>query len=501
MSEASSSKAKGRRARPAGIRRVQIGANVIAQLALVAALVVMANYFAFKYYKRWDLSRTQKYTLSSQTTNLLANLKNKVQVYVFFNPGVAFYRDLDATLKEYQYAGGDKVELEFVDPYRNFTRARDLQAKYKFGAAENLVILDYEGRSKFVNEADLADFDQGGGIFGDAPQLRAFKGEQALTGALLEIVENRANKVAFLGGHGELEPVEAGPIKGLVQYIVRQNAKAESLNLSSVDKIPEDVRLIVIAAPKYDLSEREEKLLREFWENRGRLFVALVPGAPTPRLHTLIRSVGILPNDDRVLRTVSMGPGLVGVLKDVSGVFQGGSPATRNLEGVASLLLGGAQSLKLEDQLVRSSGIRLQPLIVAAEGFWGESDHDGGPDAPVAFDEGKDTKAPVVLGASAEKGGVGDPSVKVDSSRMIVVGNSGFLLDEALTESNLDFFLASLNWMLDRQETSGIAPKSVDSFSLNLTDAQVGRILQICMLAIPLAVAVLGAGVWWTRRR
>jgi len=34
-----------------------------------------------------------------------------------------------------------------------------LQTKYKFGANENIVILDIDGKSKFVNAADMAEFE------------------------------------------------------------------------------------------------------------------------------------------------------------------------------------------------------------------------------------------------------------------------------------------------------------------------------------------------------
>ena len=47
---------------------------------------------------------------------------------------------------------------------------------------------------------------------------------------------------------------------------------------------------------------------------------------------------------------------------------------------------------------------------------------------------------------------------------------------------------------------SGIAPKADKSFSLNLTDAQMSRIILFTCAAIPAAVAVFGLGLWWKRR-
>ena len=35
------------------------------------------------------------------------------------------------------------------------------------------------------------------------PRLKDFKGEQAITSALLELTEGKTNKIYFVGGHGE----------------------------------------------------------------------------------------------------------------------------------------------------------------------------------------------------------------------------------------------------------------------------------------------------------
>ena len=62
----------------------------------------------------------------------------------------------------------------------------------------------------------------------------------------------------------------------------------------------------------------------------------------------------------------------------------------------------------------------------------------------VFFDPKKDFSAPLALAASVEKGALPDESVKVDTSRLVVVGNSAFLENETLTEANVDFVLAAL---------------------------------------------------------
>ena len=173
------------------IKRFQIGLNVIVQLVVIATIVGMLNYLSFNHFKRWDYSRSQKNILSGQTKQLLGSLKKPVRAVVFFSGAADIFGDVTALLREYEFASKRKFQTEMVDPYRNFTRARELQAKYKFGSNENLVILDYDGHSKFVNASDMAEVDQSGMMFGQPPTIKAFKGEQAITSALLELTEER----------------------------------------------------------------------------------------------------------------------------------------------------------------------------------------------------------------------------------------------------------------------------------------------------------------------
>ncbi|MEI2609634.1 MAG: hypothetical protein V9G20_13475 [Candidatus Promineifilaceae bacterium] len=63
-----------------------------------------------------------------------------------------------------------------------------------------------------------------------------------------------------------------------------------------------------------------------------------------------------------------------------------------------------------------------------------------------------DTKPPVFVAASVERGGVQDESLRVDSARLVVVGNATLLDKLTRQAENQDFLAASLNWMLNREK-------------------------------------------------
>ncbi len=496
------------------IKRFQIGLNVLLQTLVFAGIVVMLNYLSFRHFKRWDFSRDKKYELSSQTRSLLGNLKKPVKAVIFFSSATEIAPDVNGLLREYEFASDKKFKAEVVDPFRSFTRAQELQTKYKFGANENILILDYDGKNKFVNAADMADFempDQLSMMAGQTqPRLTAFKGEQAITSALIELIEGKPNKVYYLGGHGEPE-LGGEDLKVFNESLKRQNIEVAPLNLLNVSSIPEDARAVVVSGPTRDLSELEVKLLSDFWEKKGRLFVLLNPFADTPRLADFVSAQAIVPRGDRVLRTGTVlqlddqgKPQLAtGVSKDPAFVvLDSGTKITKDLAGLSKQFLGATQSLFLEPSRQQIAKLKVIPLLQSGEGFWGETEISGD-DKQVFFDPKKDHIGPLTLAAAVEKGGVDDQRVKVDSSRLVVVGNAELLSNNAyrLSEGvSADITVNVLNWLLDREDVIGIAPKEKKNVTLSLNEKQLRDIALGVMVLLPGIVAFFGLMNWWQRR-
>jgi ABC-type uncharacterized transport system involved in gliding motility auxiliary subunit len=483
-------------------RRAGIRFGVAVQILLACVLLGAANYAGFHYYLRGDWSPAQKYRLGEQTLSTLKQLSSPATLYVFFSPtsaspGYEVYGDVVNLLKEYQFAAGDKLTVEYIDPMRNLARARELQSKFQFGPEENLVIAEMDGRSKQISAVDMADYDLLPQLTGEPPRVQAFKGELALTSALLELSEPAARAVYFLQGQGEPSVGEDSRLSLLVEYIGRQGVRVAPLNLGTVGAVPEDAGTVIIAGARYDLPEASMEALRKYWEKDGRLMVLLNPDAEMPLLREFLASNGVIARNDRVLRTIQLGFA-TGILRDVAGQFSTDNRITRRLAGAEAMLPGGTCSLMLDD---KTPGSIVEPMLVAEDPFWGETAFVTDENKGVRFEEETDTAAPLVLAAMVERGGVADEKVDVSSSRLIVVANSEFIADGSMTEPNLDFVLSSLNWLLDRGHLAGIAPKAVRSFNLNLTDLETSRLALYTIIVIPGFAALAGLIVWWRRRR
>jgi hypothetical protein len=497
------------------IKRFQIGLNVIVQVVILTVIVLFVNYVSFRHFKRWDFSRSQKFALSSQTTTLLKSLTKPVKAIVFFNGEAGsnqIYPDTLSLLKEYEYASDRKFNVEIVDPYRNITRAKDLQTQYKFGANENILILDYQGRNKFINAPDMVEMDPGNPMLGQPGEIKSFKGESAVTSALLELIEEKQKKVYLVAGHGEPD-VNAAEITAFREYVKRQNIKMETLKLGDVDSIPEDTTALIVFGPRTDYSELEIKRLGDFWEKKGRLILLLNVERKTPRINQWLDSVGITPRGDHVLKTGTVlsqnEDGSVGlkngiILTATVSVVPTSKDITRDLAGVGLQLLGSTESLYIKKEQEQIQKQRFTTILESGEGFWGDNKFVRGEEKPVFFDPQKDTQGPVVVAVAVEKGAIADPHVKVETGRMVVFGNADFLTDKGLQvagDTGLDLVLNSVNWLLNRENmVGGIPPKEKKNTSLALDEKQLRNLALSLMFGIPLVIAFFGFATWMSRR-
>jgi hypothetical protein len=263
------------------------------------------------------------------------------------------------------------------------------------------------------------------------------------------------------------------PLSVFKDYIERQNVSVAPLSFGSLDAVPADCATLIIVAPQFDIEEREAMILGRYWKEKGRLLLLLDPRVKTPRLTSLLKQAGVTPLDNRVLRTVRL-PFATGILRDVTAEFLLGNAITKRMAGINILLPGATQSLSFDAGQSQAAGVQIWPLIRASDEFWGETDHETDEKKGVRYEEGKDAGQPLYVALAAARGGVKDERVEVESAKLVAVGSCEFALDAALNQQGLDFLLSAMNWLLDRGQFTGVMPKTVKHFFLNLTDAQLG---------------------------
>ncbi len=476
-------------------RRWMLGLNAGTAVLLTVILLVMVNYLSYRHYRRWDVSRTRYYALSEKTLLLLNSVTNPLNVTVFFQANADLYNDIKNLLQEYEYSC-PRLRVEWVDPDRDLARTEELSARYQVKDS-NVVVFEHDGRSRFVTAEEIARYDYAPLQSGQPPVQTAFSGERAFSSAIQAVTIADKPVVYFLQGHGEGNPKDPDKHRGyskIAQEIERDTIDVKLLQLGNDLGIPKDCDALILAGPEKEYSLAEMDLLSAYLESNGRLLVMLDAGADAG-LDLLLEDWGVEVGNNLVVDPTKTLTGRGDLF--VTTYYE--HPITKNMEGITSVfyLPRSIRPLVYENGADPADRPHVTVLAASSENGWAETNLE---DPNARFDAGEDTTGPAPIALAVEKGPVPGIDVKIKPTRLLVLGDSDFVANKGVIGGNVQFFMNGLNWLLERSEQIGIAPKPVERSRLLITRAQKQAIFWITVGVLPGAVALLGALVWLRRR-
>src|SRR5260370_42648169 len=102
----------------------------------------------------------------------------------------------------------------------------------------------------------MADVDQSGMALGEGPRVTAFKGEQVITSAMMDLVEGKKNTIGYVLGHKEPPVGGENPISIFKTVIEKENLKFQELNLFEMPTIPNEPKAASMNWPQNDFPDR-----------------------------------------------------------------------------------------------------------------------------------------------------------------------------------------------------------------------------------------------------
>jgi ABC-type uncharacterized transport system involved in gliding motility auxiliary subunit len=471
-----------------------------AAVALTAALLLIVNYFGGKYYKRFDWTSSHLYTLSEQTRNVLAGLKQDTDVIVFLPAAQPVYEPTKEVLSRYA-AASPHLHVRLVDPEKNPMEAQPLVTRYQVKSYGVVVARGSDRR--VIDAAELADFDFSRMQLGQQPEMSGFKGEQQITNAILQLSQGRKPKVLFVTGHGEhsLDDRDLSGMSGVQDLLGSDNYQIEEWASIGKNAVPPGTDLVVIAGPTSTFLPAEQGALTAFLNGGGHVLVLLdptlgpagKPGLVDTGLEGWLAGYGV-----KVGRDVVFDPANRVAFQGDEYLFSkdyGSHPITKALQqGNLPVILVLARSVSRGAAL--PPGYEVTDLLRTSPQGWGETDLAH---LDNAAHGDQDLAGPVTLGVAVEKKGL--PAGK--TSRLVVIGDSDFATNRMLRASVPNTILLSntLNWLVEREAMLGIPPKKAEQVHLNMTREQLVRSYLIVLGLLPLLALVFGITVYFRRRR
>lgn len=471
-----------------------------AGIALGVALLVGVNWLGSRHWFRADWTKTRLYSLSTTTKQLVGGLKKPVRVTVFMDRDSRLWAPVSEILSRYR-ALSPSIEVEYLDPKRNPARAEAL-ARELGGVREGTVVFRSGDRKKYVEEDKMAEFDFSAGPMGQgAPEMKAFKGEEAFTSAILAVAEDRPARIYFASGHGEgsIDSAERG--RGFAdakQLLERDNLTVATWESLGKGEVPADANALVVAGPRTALLEPEGAAVAKYLAAGGGVLLLLDPVLPGPGapaadfgLGALLTGNGIRLGSDIVVDPANALP-LVGA-ETVFANRYGTHPIVRAIaaEGLPVILPLARSVTKGEN------AASVTMLVETSADGWGETSLSD-LESELKKDPA-DVAGPVSLAVAA--GALESEKAPAKKGRLVVVGNSRFAASGSLgSAGNANLFLNAIHWLTGAEKRIGIAPKTPEQASLSLTAAQVRRISLFTILGLPAMAVVLGIWVWYRRR-
>ncbi|MEO7796051.1 MAG: GldG family protein [Thermoanaerobaculia bacterium] len=495
------------------------GSMLSAGVLLVAALVGIVNYLGMRYYHRFDWTSSQSYSLSEKTVAILAGLDRDIEVTLFLPESRPLHASAKELLERYA-AQSPRVHFRAISADKNLIEAQRLVDKFELSNL-NVIVFESGNDRRVVEETDLADYDYSAMQYGGSPELTGFKGEEAFSGAILELVESRKPKVLLTSGHGEASLDESGPggLSGVAGLVGKENVELTKWTSLGQPDVPTGTDLLVIAGARASFVEPELQAFGRYLDRGGRMLVLLDPtlapggGLVGTGLESWLDAYGVA-----VGSNIVVDPGATVPLYGAETLFAGatgGHPIVRSLEQAqVGVIVALARSIATTRT---PAGTAAQILLQTTPEGWGESDLVNL--SAVARDD-KDLTGPVpiavAIGAAAREEGPADPedeevppqAATAEASggapawRLVVVGDSDFATNSLLAQSGNPILLANtFNWLLDRQKLLGIGPKKPEQVRMTLTPGQLSGITWLVLAGLPALAIAAGVAVYLRRRR
>ncbi|MEY4287867.1 MAG: hypothetical protein RL511_1956 [Bacteroidota bacterium] len=271
-------------------------------LGLLAAVLVLLNFIGSMLYLKLDMTKDQRYSLAQSTVSYLSdkkNFENRISIQIYLDGNMPselknFQNALKDKLKDFKRIAGTRIEFLFTDPNVgtedeiNALRAQLYDRGKGILPLEILYLKDGTQSQMLLFPGALLSYSVNGITKEGVVQLlpgtqpgRPYALEQ-----MSEIIENALNNleynllsamrrltqtskptIAFLQGHGELNPAETMRARALISpyYQIKDVALNDSIAALK------DVDGLIIADPQAPFSQKDLYLIDQFVMRGGKL--------------------------------------------------------------------------------------------------------------------------------------------------------------------------------------------------------------------------------------
>lgn len=246
--------------------------NILVQLFIVVAIVIVANLIATQTYFRLDFTEDDRYTFSDATQDVLEELDGVVTIKAYFSEDLPAQllknrQDFEEQLVEYVNRSDGNIVFELINPNESTETEQQAQQQGISPVMINVTERDQVQQLRAYMGAVLKMDDRSEII----PLIQPGAGmEYALTTAIKKISIVDKPKVGIIQGYGE------ATIQAIPQLMEQLSVlySVEPFNIKDTSSVPVYYRSLVWLNPTDTISQRDFSKLDKYLNQGGGLMIA-----------------------------------------------------------------------------------------------------------------------------------------------------------------------------------------------------------------------------------
>ena len=476
-----------------GVKSIFVLMMVVAVI-IVLLLNIVSTALVSRYPLEIDLTGNKAFALDDATLSYLEALETPVTIQVLATEerfaGTSTYNAQANEVMQQFAKHARNVSIEYIDYIKDPTfAARYPELTIKHG---DIMVTGPE-QYKLVKTEELFNYTQ---TQNGKVSIASSKAEQAILSAILYVTSTEIPTVTLVTGHNETD------VSAFTALLQQNNFAMQTVQLATQDIAPE-TDVLLLAAPKADLSAQELEKLDAYLEQGGSygktfFYCADAEQPALPNLEAFLAEWGAVPADGAVFETdenrVYNYHPFYAVVDYKSETYQSGLRSTD-----VPMLMPVSRPL---DVLFDYQDNYSTDVLLAFGESAGVRPGDAGSDF-TADDATRRGPIPALVRCDYTLR-QGDNANTVAARSTVLVSGSTAMLESYAIEgdsfSNAAYLINLFNDVCSRTDTISVTPKTIAGSSLNLTQQQADRLGTLFVGIIPAFTLLFGLAVWLMRR-
>ncbi|HEX7666610.1 MAG TPA: GldG family protein [Polyangiaceae bacterium] len=493
------------------------------ELTGVFGVILLAGVFNFlsgRHFKRWDWTESQRYTLTPATLDTLRSLPDKVEVWVLLGSGDPLEQSVKQMLDAYT-AETTKLDVHSIDPDRDPIALEDVHRRFGIESGHSadgrvvtdaILVLAHGDKHWFLTPSDMFKVSNADDVTAKPRE------EQAITGAIRNVLGAEKTKLCFTVGHGEGGLKEGGEegLAFLDEILGKDNYENVSVDTTAPNAHEpfKDCGVVVIAAPQAPFTPDEAERLKTYLMLGGNAFLAASPiNAATPTgmaplgLDAAFAPFGIGFDDDLVIEPDgkvaipdSRGTRFIAEVRShaVTSALVAGTEGVRDPPRVVVQIARSLEHVTPEGAATATDLLASGPSSFAVSSIAGAAQWLETPQK-----QPQDRSGPLVFAMASERPKLA-PSAP-HGPRVVVLGTGYIMQSENWRQpgnfrGGADLVESSIAWLASKPEILDVPTRPQVAAGIRITEESRDAVFRYVVFFMPLAVLLLAAAVAFWRR-